>query len=39
MDKKQIDEKLHSWYALNKGKDLISEICEILRTQLTPEML
>jgi hypothetical protein len=39
LDKKQIDEKLHSWYALNKGKDLISEICEILRTQLTPEML
>jgi hypothetical protein len=35
----EYQEKLHAWYALNKGKDIINEICELLRRELTPEVL
>jgi hypothetical protein len=38
-EKKEINEKLHTWYARDKGNDLVSEISEILRTQLAQEIV
>jgi hypothetical protein len=39
LPKDEINEKLHKWYALNKGEAVSEEICEILRTELTSELL
>jgi hypothetical protein len=38
-DKTEIEQKLHKWYAINRGEEVCSEICEVLRNVLTPEML
>lgn len=37
-DKDAVQEKLHTWYANNKGNDITSEFVDILRTILTTEI-
>jgi hypothetical protein len=38
-EKTDIQEKLHKWYASNKGVCITGEICEILRNELASEVL
>jgi hypothetical protein len=37
--KEEIQEKLHRWYATNKGAEVTREMCEILRSELASEVL
>jgi hypothetical protein len=39
VEKGEIMRQLHSWYAVNKGKALENEICEIIRREIVQEVL
>jgi hypothetical protein len=38
-EKTEIQEKLHKWYASNKGVCLTGEICEVVRNEMASEVL